>query len=417
MAKNNDDEVDLWKIPGKELIEKHLTVENIDIAVKRILQEFDNPEKRRGVYGKIANKLDLSIDDILARELQIILDKNSWAEPSEILEAATMDVDAFLVKEYEQRPYYLAPWLQPGTLAEIYGATGIGKSYLAYAIALSVTHGVNIGPWVAENSAGVLIFDGEMPCQSIQQRLTMLSVGLPKRKAPLRIISSADLQCQNYASPNLTKDVWRDGLTEYLRKHPELKILILDNVVSLFPGLDENSAKEWSPSNQWMIRIRSLGVALTKIHHPTKVGSSPRGTSLQGDNMDTIIKLQRPKGYHPKQGARFEVRFEKARELSGSMADSFIFQIVSDPSSPEKLTWRTEEISKQESGKTNEKVRAIMLLLDKGIKQVDIAKTIKCSEEYVSKIKHKAIADGILDKKGRLTEEGRKMYREDEEDE
>ena len=410
-------DVNLSKISGKEFIEDHLTLENVDILLRKAIQELP-PEKRKENYERIANKLSLPIDDILERVCKITLEDNSWVQPSEILDIATMDIDTFLVKKYEPRPFYLSPWLQPGTLAEIYGPTGIGKSYLSYAIALAVTHGVNISPWVAENTAGVLIFDGEMPCQSIQQRLKMLSDGLPKRKTPISIISSNDLQSQNYVSPNFTKAEWRDALTEYLKKHPEFRILILDNVVSLFPGLDENSAKEWSPSNQWMLRIRSLNVALIKINHSTKVGKTSRGTGLQNDNMDTVIKLQRPKVYHTKQGARFEVRFEKGRELSGGQAEPFIFQIVSDQSNPDKLTWKTEKLIRQESSseQPTENVKTIIAELANGMKQKDIAKKICCSPQHVSKTKKKAIEDGILDSEDRLTDKGRKIYCKDQDE-
>jgi hypothetical protein len=414
-----DNQVDLWKISGEEFIENHLTTENVDIAIRRLLRKL-NQEERIQVYGRVANKLDLTLDDILSRELQIVQEirkYNSFADPPKILETATMDIDTFLAKKFEERPCYLSPWLQPGTLAEIYAATGIGKTFLAYAIALGVTHGINVGPWVAENAVGVLIVDGEMPCQSIQQRLRKLSVGLPPRKAPLSIISSADLQCQNYSSPNLASSDWRDPLTEYLMQHPEHKILILDNVVSLFPGLDENSAKEWSPSNQWMIKIRSLNVALIKIHHSTKLGKTSRGTALQGDNMDVIIKLQRPNGHQLKQGVRVEVLFEKGRELMGDQADPFIFQIVSDPSNPGKLGWKTEKIGAKKPDEPNKNVRKIIILLDKKMQQTDIAKEVGCSRQYVSTVNKEAINDGILNQKGRLTDKGREKYHIDEDEE
>jgi hypothetical protein len=401
--------LDLSKVSGKEFIEKHLTPDNLDILIRRVIQEAP-PEKYDEIYQKASNKIGLSSEDIQKRVRQITLDINSMASPLEAYEAGAMSIDDFLEKEYKPRPFYLSPWLQPCTLAEIYGATGIGKTFLRDAIALSVTNGLNLGPWNVDESVGVLIFDGEMPCQSIQKRLLMLSNGLPERKSPLSIISSIDLQLQNYSAPNLSFAVWRDGLTDYLRKHPEFKILILDNVVSLFPGLDENSAKEWSPSNQWMLKLRSLGVALIKIHHPTKTGKTSRGTSLQRDNMDTIIRLQRPKGYHPKQGARFEVHFEKGRELYGDHAAPFIFQVIPDPSNPDKLTWRTEKIVIHEKSETNENVKTILTSLDKGMKQVDIAKRINCSSQHVSNVKKQAIKNGDWDKKGHLTDKGREKY-------
>jgi len=130
-------------------------------------------------------------------------------------------------------------------------------------------------------------------------------------------------------------------------------------------------------------------------------------------NMDVVIQLRRPKDYRPRQGARFEIHFEKGRELSGGQAEPFIFQIVSDPSNPEKLNWKAENISKQKPEKINEGMRNIMLNLDKGTKQAEIAKAAGCTAQNISKIKKNAINDGILNDKGRLTDKGQKMYCED----
>src|SRR5208283_4462872 len=106
------EDVDLLKIPGREFIEKHLTLDNADTLLWRVIKEAPL-EKRDGIYLKVANKLGLPIDAILERVCRIIHENNSWASPSEILEVATMDIDTFLVKEYEPRPFYLSPWLQP----------------------------------------------------------------------------------------------------------------------------------------------------------------------------------------------------------------------------------------------------------------------------------------------------------------
>lgn len=408
-------DVDLLKISPNDFLENHLTIDNVYTFLRRVILEAPT-EKRMEVYGRIAEKLCLPIEDIITRAKKIKSEINSFTSPLETLEARAIGIDDFLIKKFPERPYYLHPWLQPGSLVMIYGTTGIGKTFLRDSIALALTHGTNIEPWKVETVAGVLIVDGEMPCQSIQNRLKMLSHDLPKRKEPFVIVSAADLLSEGFDAPNLTSFSWRDGMIQYLENHPEIKIVVLDNVVSLFPGLDENLAKDWSPSNQWMIKLRAMGLAVIKIHHPTKKGNTARGTGLHDLNMDVVIQLRRPNGYQPGQGARFEIHFEKGRELYGEQTEPFIFQILSDPSNPEKLTWKTEKVSKQKPAKINENTKNIMLNLDKGIKQAEIAKTAGCTVQNISKIKMNAINNGILNNQGRFTEKGQKMYCADQDE-
>ena len=52
-------------------------------------------------------------------------------------------------------------------------------------------------------------------------------------------------------------------------------------------------------------------------------GNEQRGTSAREDILDTSIKLSRPPGYDPTQGARFEVHYSKARGFFGPDAEPF----------------------------------------------------------------------------------------------
>jgi putative DNA primase/helicase len=52
------------------------------------------------------------------------------------------------------------------------------------------------------------------------------------------------------------------------------------------------------------------------VHHAGKSGQQ-RGTSQREDTLDYVIKLSRPLGYQPTEGARFIIEFEKGRDLYG----------------------------------------------------------------------------------------------------
>ena len=72
----------------------------------------------------------------------------------------------------------------------------------------------------------------------------------------------------------------------------------------------------------WALEQRSAGRSVVFVHHSGKNGQQ-RGTSAREDVLDTVIALRRPSDYEPKQGARFEVYYEKARGLAGADTDPF----------------------------------------------------------------------------------------------
>jgi putative DNA primase/helicase len=53
------------------------------------------------------------------------------------------------------------------------------------------------------------------------------------------------------------------------------------------------------------------------VHHANRDGAW-RGFSRRADAMDLIMALRRPRDWQPADGARFELRLEKARHQSGA---------------------------------------------------------------------------------------------------
>ena len=77
------------------------------------------------------------------------------------------------------------------------------------------------------------------------------------------------------------------------------------------------------------------------MHHAGK-GGGQRGTSRKEDTLDTVISLTRPPGYQANEGARFEVRFSKARGFYGEDAEPFEARFADDG-------WSTSEIVADDS--------------------------------------------------------------------
>jgi putative DNA primase/helicase len=193
-------------------------------------------------------------------------------------------------------------------------------------------------------------------------------------------------------------------------KH-QIKLLGLDNISSLAPGIDENKKLDWDPVNQWLLDLRFSGVSTVLFHHTNKTGDQ-RGTSAREDNIDTSIILLRPHDYRIEEGARFIVKFKKIRvsmkELK--LLQDYEFRLLEIDN---RVEWAWKSAKKKNQGE-------ILRMIDEGMKQEDIASLIGVSKGYVSQVKTKAIKDGHLSKDGKLTPEGIALIRsvfEEENDE
>ena len=126
-------------------------------------------------------------------------------------------------------------------------------------------------------------------------------------------------ELQAGACPDLSDVRWQQSLEPLLES---IDLIVVDNISTLCRTGVENDAESWSPVQAWAIRQRSAGRSVLFIHHAGKTGKQ-RGTSKREDIMDTVIALERPDDYRESEGARFVVKFKKARHCAGEDAESF----------------------------------------------------------------------------------------------
>ena len=321
----------------------------------------------------------------------------------------------FVKMKFPKPVMLIEPWLSEGSLNMIYGPTGIGKSTLAQIIAVLLTTWKKkevdlpcIGPWNLNRRAPVFLLDGEMGEAGLQTRIKALRYPLGKasKNYPLGIYTVSHSAKKTGLQLNLTNEVWRESLYRYLKyKEPGYRIVILDNLVTLTPGTDENTKKDWDPVNQWLLRLKHLGITVILIHHSGRK-KHQRGTTSREDTCDTIINLSEPDGYDISEGAYFVVKFEKTRNIPpGSNLKPFTLKLV--PYRVRGLTWET---GNPKAKPENEAI--IAALLDGKLLQKEIADKVKLSETEITNIKKKAIERKLMVGKGRKakpTEEGKKF--------
>jgi len=314
------------------------------------------------------------------------------------LRNAVFEAGAFLKIDAPARVHHLFPWLWSGSYGLISGARGVGKTFFIMGALDAITRGVPFGPWECHEPAPCLYLEGELPIDDCKGRIR--DVGLSgKRVAPLHILSDAYV-CEVMRRPggvNLGDASMRAELRA-LFLDLGVKVVVFDNLASLTPGLDENSKEEWDPINRWMLGLRYAGISPWLIHHLGKSGDQ-RGTSGREDNIDVSIKLQRPTNYQNEDGARFVVNFSKRR--IGHHALRFVndIELQFRPDERGAYCWTFGDV--QASNK-----RRILEMLDEGINQAEISKELGISKPAVSRARKKAISEGLLTAKDKLTQGG-----------
>ncbi len=231
-----------------------------------------------------------------------------------------MDYESFLSHWVPPQETLLAPWLPKKGLAMVHAARGVGKTHFAHGVAWAVATGTRFLRWEAgAGPARVVLLDGEMPTELLQDRLREVAGSAEQRPpAPdfLRI-AAADLRQEGL--PDLA-DRYAQRYYDMVVRDADL--VIVDNLSTLCRSLKENDADSWGPVQDWCLALRRQGKAVLLVHHNGK-NNGQRGTSKKEDVLDSVISLRSPADYRPEDGARFEVHFTKHRRFSGPDAQAF----------------------------------------------------------------------------------------------
>jgi putative DNA primase/helicase len=227
------------------------------------------------------------------------------------------DLQDFLALKVPPREMLLDPILPERSQAMLYAPRGVGKSWLSLTIGLAVASGGRVLRWNAPRPRRVLFVDGEMVLCELQKRLNSLLAGLATEvpDGGFRILAADHTE----RGINLGSTEGQQALERHL---DDRNLLILDNLSTLLTSGSEGASDAWLPIQNWLLGLRRKGIAVLLVHH-SGVNGRQRGTSRREDTLDTVIGVRRPDDYSPDEGARFEVRIEKARTLVGEGALPF----------------------------------------------------------------------------------------------
>jgi putative DNA primase/helicase len=217
------------------------------------------------------------------------------------------DMHEFVALDIPPRRHVLTPVLPEKGLAMLFAPRGVGKTYVALAMAYAIATAGKFLNWSAPTPRSVLYVDGEMPASEMQERMRRLVAAHDGAYPGSLKILSMDMQ-EARVSLNLASE-----LDQALVEESDAEVLVLDNRSTLVYCGRENEAESWDAMQAWLLRLRRANRTVLLVDHTGRGGTAARGTSKREDVLDTIIHLKRPSDYEPDHGARFEVHLEKAR--------------------------------------------------------------------------------------------------------
>ncbi|MEN8218511.1 MAG: AAA family ATPase [Pseudomonadota bacterium] len=224
-----------------------------------------------------------------------------------------IDATELLKMDIPKKEPMLFPWLFTRDIWMIHAWRGVGKSQLALEIAFSIATGTPMfdGRWYAPKARRIAYFDGEMGAEEVQSRIKRMieTHGVTPQKGYLSIFTPYLFKTRI----NLTTPEGQAFATKFIND-AGAEAAVMDNLSTLAGGIDENSAKEFQPVQDWLIECRADGITVGFVNHSNKTRAQ-RGTSKHEDVLNASINLRKPDKEKSLmfKGAQFEIHFEKTR--------------------------------------------------------------------------------------------------------
>jgi len=197
----------------------------------------------------------------------------------------------------------IAPWLPVGGLALLYGAGGVGKTYLSLACAMSIAEGRSRVPRMhVPRPRRVLYVDGEMQPSQFSERFTKLSRAAPfdgKAAERFAILTHAAFRD---GMPDLSQPGRGQDLVWSAAQEHRADVIFLDNVSAIIQTGSPNDEEAMRPFLLWLLKFRRAGLSCVVVHHTGHRKSDEdgpahaRGTSSFNDKVDSAIWVKGERG-------------------------------------------------------------------------------------------------------------------------
>lgn len=232
----------------------------------------------------------------------------------------------------------IGEWMKQGDFGIVFAWRGVGKTWFALLMADSLINGKPLGPWQAYGKDNKLLYiDGEMPADDIKIRAKLLKL-LDNERFVLLNHEILFQQCQK--DLNLANVDQQNMITNICVKQ-KYKILILDNLSSLFTNLKEDKADDWdSFVKPWLLNLRRRAITVILLCHSGK-DMKLRGTSKKEDIVFWSIDLAENRELPPEEGkkqCRFVNRFTKTRNSPETAFEEYLWTLTTTTGPKEEST-------------------------------------------------------------------------------
>ena len=208
------------------------------------------------------------------------------------------------------RRFLLEGILPEAAIIILYGDAGLGKTIFLMQLCSNLSVGLGFMDWehVGEPVRCAYV-DLDMGIHDWTERLPDIDMS--------KVFIHTGYFQSKYGDTkmDLTKEDHREELKQDLIDM-NIQLLILDNLTSVCPNIDENTKVGYDDMNQFLIDLRNAEITSVLVHHPNKQGGQS-GTNARIRNPDRTIKISKPVDYE-KNKFKFEVyfmiHFEKIRQ-------------------------------------------------------------------------------------------------------
>jgi hypothetical protein len=191
------------------------------------------------------------------------------------------------------RPVLCDPWLRSGSISQVVGYSGHGKSLFTLAACWNM--GVprtdkTFGPFDIPGPVRTLYLDYENSTDTLSDRMGQMLSSYGDPGENLQIWSQSAL-AQQTGPVNLLTDAGVDTMRRMVEAmDPEL--VVIDTIRSAFEGMKENDAHEWARFNRIVQNLRAEGRTVVAVHHANKPSDSGLGREAGSTNQLTALEVQ-----------------------------------------------------------------------------------------------------------------------------
>jgi hypothetical protein len=196
-----------------------------------------------------------------------------------------------LLSSIGEEVYFADPLIPEGTIVQIAGYNGHGKSYFIKALMTAIAAGKpSFGPFELRPGK-VFYLDWDNPRRTILNRMQDFAEMFGSPGHNLAVWSPTLISPEDGGEMNLLSPEGANLLGEWL-KVVQPSIVVIDTVRNAFRGLEEQKAEEWAKVNHLARTLRNrLGCTVVLVHHRNKPGEGglgrEAGSTAQLTDIDT----------------------------------------------------------------------------------------------------------------------------------